>query len=59
MNIVEDRQKKIPEEFIGKSFDELHTYFFSETHKICLGLFNNVVNVGISDILFSVFITSI
>ncbi len=45
--------RKIPTEFIGKTFDELHTYFFSENGKICLGLFNNVDNVGISDILSS------
>ena len=45
--------KNIPSEFIGKSFNELHAYFFNDNGKICLGLFNNEENVGISDILSS------
>ena len=44
-------EAKIPEEFIGKTFSELHTYYFNKYGSICLGLFNNEKNMGISDVL--------
>tara|TARA_Y100001960_G_C14714365_1_gene848789 strand:- start:1154 stop:1801 length:648 start_codon:yes stop_codon:yes gene_type:complete len=43
----------IPKEFIGKTFSELHSYFFNKYGSICLGLFNNEKNMGISDFLSS------
>ena len=43
----------IPENFIGKKFSDLHYYFLNEIGDICLGLFYNEENVGISDILSS------
>jgi voltage-gated potassium channel len=45
--------KVIPDEFIGKSFGEFHHYMYSDKANICLGLYNNEENVGISDILSS------
>ena len=45
--------KNIPENFIGKTFSELHSYFLNEIGDICLGLFYINENVGISDILSS------
>ena len=47
------KSKNIPEGFIGKSFKDLHTYFLNANKGICLGLFNNEENMGISDILSS------
>jgi len=45
--------KQIPEEFIGKSFSELHNYYFNEFGTICLGLYNREEKMGISDLLSS------
>ena len=45
--------KKIPDEFIGKTFSDLHEYYFSEYGMICLGLYNHEENMGISDLLSS------
>ena len=45
--------KNIPEEFIGKSFSELHNYYFNEFGTICLGLYNREEKIGISDLLSS------
>ena len=45
--------KEIPEEFIGKSFSELHNYYFNEFGIICLGLYNHEEKMGISDLLSS------
>ena len=42
-----------PNNFIGKSFEELHQYIFTSQGKICLGLYNNEENLGISEILSS------
>jgi len=44
---------EIPDKFIGKSFEELHQYIFTSQGKICLGLYNNEENLGISEILSS------
>ncbi len=45
--------KQIPEKFIGKSFSELHNYYFNEFGTICLGLYNREEKMGISDLLSS------
>lgn len=45
--------KKIPDKFIGKSFSELHNYYFNEFGIICLGLYNREEKMGISDLLSS------
>ena len=58
-NIIDKNSKntinstKIPEEFIGKSFQELFNYFYTEKKQICLGLFQEEKNVGISEFLSS------
>ena len=46
-------ESDIPKEYIGKSFLELHEYFLKSTGQICLGLYNNEKNMGITDILSS------
>tara|TARA_Y100000590_G_scaffold431389_1_gene546110 strand:- start:1197 stop:2147 length:951 start_codon:yes stop_codon:yes gene_type:complete len=45
--------ENIPEEFIGKSFSELHKYYFDKFGSICLGLYNYEEKIGISDLLSS------
>ena len=45
--------QQIPNEYIGKTFKELHSFFLNENGTICLGLFNKQENMGISDILSS------
>ena len=47
------QEASIPEEFLGKKFSELHNHFFNTTGSICIGLFNNEKNMGISDFLSS------
>ena len=41
---MSESNTEIPKEFIGKTFSELHTYFFNTYGSICLGLFNNEKN---------------
>ena len=45
--------EKIPNEFIGKAFSELHKYYFDKFGLICLGLYNYEEKIGISDLLSS------
>ena len=45
--------EKIPSNFIGKSFKELFDYYYSEQKKICIGLFQEEENIGISEFLSS------
>ena len=45
--------KKIPEQFIGKTFKELFDYYYLEEKQICLGLFQEEHNVGLSEFLSS------
>ena len=45
--------ENIPDEFIGKSFSELHKYYFDKFDSICLGLYNYEEKIGISDLLSS------
>ena len=45
--------ENIPNEFIGKSFSELHKYYFDKFGSICLGLYNYEEKIGISDLLSS------
>ena len=45
--------KQIPDEFFGKTFSDLHNYYFKEFGIICLGLYNKEEKMGISDILSS------
>ena len=45
--------ENIPDEFIGKSFSELHQYYFDKFGSICLGLYNYEEKIGISDLLSS------
>ena len=45
--------ENIPDEFIGKSFSELHKYYFDKFGSICLGLYNYEEKIGISDLLSS------
>ena len=47
------KSKEIPEKFIGKTFSELHKYYFDEYGMICLGLYNHEEKMGISDLLSS------
>ena len=47
------KSKEIPEKFIGKTFSELHKYYFDEYGIICLGLYNHEEKMGISDLLSS------
>ena len=47
------RSENIPDEFIGKSFSELHKYYFDKFDSICLGLYNYEEKIGISDLLSS------
>ena len=47
------RSENIPDEFIGKSFSELHKYYFDKFGSICLGLYNYEEQIGISDLLSS------
>ena len=47
------RSENIPDEFIGKSFSELHKYYFDKFGSICLGLYNYEEKIGISDLLSS------
>tara|TARA_B110000438_G_scaffold295457_1_gene338473 strand:- start:176 stop:1279 length:1104 start_codon:yes stop_codon:yes gene_type:complete len=47
------KSQDIPNQYIGKSFKELHSYFLNEIGTICLGLFTNQEKMGISDILSS------
>ena len=47
------KEAKIPEEFIGKTFLELHNHFINTSSSICIGLFNNEKNMGISEFLSS------
>jgi voltage-gated potassium channel len=47
------QEAKIPEEFFGKTFSELHSYFFNQSSTICIGLYNNEKNMGISEFLSS------
>ena len=46
-------EKNIPQEFIGKTFYELHEHFLNSFGCICLGLFNHEENMGIADFLSS------
>ena len=48
-NIINE---KIPEIFVGKTFNELFNYYY-EKKKICLGLYQEEQNVGISEFLSS------
>ena len=47
------RSEEIPKNFIGKSFSELHKYYFDTYGTICLGLYNYEEKMGISDLLSS------
>ena len=47
------KSKEIPDKFIGKTFSELHRYYFDEYGMICLGLYNHEEKMGISDLLSS------
>ena len=47
------KSKEIPEKFIGKTFSELHKYYFDEYGMICLELYNHEEKMGISDLLSS------
>ena len=47
------KEVDIPKEFIGNTFSELHNYFYNTTGSICIGLYNNEKNMGISDFLSS------
>ena len=47
------KSENIPDEFIGKSFSELHKYYFDKFGSICLGLYNYEEKIGISDLLSS------
>ena len=44
--------KRIPDEFIGKTFSTLFNYYY-EKEQICLGLFQEEENIGISEFLSS------
>ncbi len=43
----------VPKEFIGKTFDELFTYFRQEEHWILVGLYSEDEQLGIGEILTS------
>ena len=45
--------ENIPDKFIGKSFSDLHKYYFDKFGSICLGLYNYEEKIGISDLLSS------
>jgi voltage-gated potassium channel len=45
------KSEQIPKTFIGKTFSELHKYYFDEFGTICLGLYNYEEKMGISDLL--------
>lgn len=45
------KSEQIPKTFIGKTFSELHKYYFDEFGTICLGLYNYEEKIGISDLL--------
>ena len=47
------KSKEIPNQFIGKTFSDLHKYYFDEYGEICLGLYNHEEKMGISDLLSS------
>ena len=47
------KSEKIPDKFIGKTFSDLHKYYFDEFGSICLGLYNHEEKMGISDLLSS------
>ena len=45
------KSEQIPNQFIGKTFSELHKYYFDKFGTICLGLYNYEEKMGISDLL--------
>ena len=45
------KSEEIPDEFIGKTFSELHKYYFDKFETICIGLYNYEEKMGISDLL--------
>ncbi|MBC8214744.1 MAG: NAD-binding protein [Candidatus Marinimicrobia bacterium] len=47
------RSEKIPTAYIGKTYDELFTYFREKYGWICVGLFDEKEQIGISDFLSS------
>ncbi len=47
------QEVEIPKQFLGKTFSELHNYFFNTSSSICIGLFNNETKMGIADFLSS------
>ena len=47
------KNRKIPEEFVGKSFSDLFNYFYSEKQEICIGTFYEEESISISEFLSS------
>ena len=50
-NNIENR--KIPNNLIGSTFSELFNYFYTENNEICLGIYSDEENMGISELLSS------
>ena len=47
------KNRRIPQEYIGKKFSELFNYFYNEKNEICIGTFYEEENMGISAFLSS------
>ena len=47
------QNRKIPPNFIGKTFSELFNYFYTKNNEICLGTYSEEENMDISELLSS------